>query len=194
MARPAIAAGVALAGMEVLNDYRTVKYLGIYTFTSGIFKAWFSFGDINTAIYLSAIISLMVLFLIWLENFQRGSRGWSSKNESNQPTARIKPKHKFTRWMLTSIATIVLLICFIMPLSQLIYWVSLTWKNVVDQEFFMLIYRSFSLAIGSAIIIALLSIFLLYAVRLSPLKWTKYITKVSSIGYAIPGEIGRAHV
>src|SRR5690625_6930345 len=123
----------------------------------------------------------MVLFLIWLENFQRGSRGWSSKNESNQPTARIKPKHKFTRWMLTSIATIVLLICFIMPLSQLIYWVSLTWKNVVDQEFFMLIYRSFSLAIGSAIIIALLSIFLLYAVRLSPLKWTKYITKVSSI-------------
>src|SRR5690625_7538686 len=53
----------------------------------------------------------------------------------------------------------------------------------------MLIYRSFSLAIGSAIIIALLSIFLLYAVRLSPLKWTKYITKVSSIGYAIPGEV-----
>src|SRR5690625_5700524 len=76
-----------------------------------------------------------------------------------------------------------------MPLSQLIYWVSLTWKNVVDQEFFMLIYRSFSLAIGSAIIIALLSIFLLYAVRLSPLKWTKYITKVSSIGYAIPGAV-----
>ncbi len=189
MARPAIAAGVALAGMEVLNDYGTVKYFGIDTFTSGIFKAWFSFGDINTAIYLSAILTLMVLFLIWLENFQRGSRGWSSKNESNRPTARIKPKHKFTRWMLTSIATIVLLICFIMPLSQLIYWVSLTWKNVVDQEFFMLIYRSFSLAIGSAIIIALLSIFLLYAVRLSPLKWTKYITKVSSIGYAIPGTV-----
>lgn len=189
MARPAIAAGVALAGMEVLNDYGTVKYFGIDTFTSGIFKAWFSFGDINTAIYLSAILTLMVLFLIWLENFQRGSRGWSSKSETNRPTTRIKPKHKGTRWTFTIIATIVLLICFILPLSQLIYWVSLTWKNVVDQEFFVLIYRSFSLAIGSAIIIAFLSIFLLYAVRLSPLKWTKYITKASSIGYAIPGAV-----
>lgn len=189
MARPSIAAGIALAGMEVLNDYGTVKYFGIDTFTSGIFKAWFSFGDINTAIYLSAILTLMVLFLIWLENFQRGSRNWSSKNESNRPVTRIKPPKKIHRWGLTALASIILLICFILPLSQLIYWVNLTWRNVVDQEFFILIYRSFSLALGSSLIIALLSIFLLYAVRLSPIKWTKYITKVSSIGYAIPGAV-----
>src|SRR5690625_7516737 len=67
MARPAIAAGNACAGMELLNVYVMDNYIGIDTFTSGIFKAWFSFGDINTAIYLSAILTLMVLFLIWLE-------------------------------------------------------------------------------------------------------------------------------
>lgn len=189
MARPAIAAGIALSGMEVLNDYGTVKYFGIDTFTSGIFKAWFSFGDINTAIYLSAILTLMVLFLIWLENFQRGSRGWGSRNEISRPTARIKPKRKSVRWAYTSIATLVLLICFALPLFQLFYWVSLTWKNVVDHEFLILTLRSFSLAIGSATLIALLSIFLLYAVRLSPLKWTKYITKTASLGYAIPGAV-----
>lgn len=189
LARPAIAAGIALASMEVLNDYGTVKYFGIDTFTSGIFKAWFSLGDVNTAIYLSAILTLMVLFFVWLENFQRGNRTWTSQKGTSRPTQRIIPNRASTRWSYSVICALFLVVVFIMPLIQLIYWVSLTWKNVVDSEFFILILRSFSLAIGSAILIALLSIFLLYTVRLSPLRWTRYITKTASIGYAIPGAV-----
>jgi len=34
-----------------------------------------------------------------------------------------------------------------------------------------------------------LSIFLLYAVRLSPLKWTRHIARGASLGYAIPGAV-----
>ena len=189
MARPAIAGGIALVGMEVLNDYGTVKYFGVDTFTSGIFRAWFSFGDINTAIYLSAILTLIVLVLIWLENLQRGSRVWTSQSESSKPTIRINTRFKSTRWLYTSLCTVVLLISFIFPLLQLFYWVSLTWKNVINTEFYLLIFRSFSLAIGAAIAIACLSIVLLYAIRLSPLKWTRYIARTASLGYAIPGAV-----
>src|SRR5690554_710281 len=89
MARPAVAGGLALVSMEVLNDYGTVKYFGVDTFTSGIFRAWFSFGDINTAIYLSAILTLFVLILIWVENFQRGNRSWTSQAKSTRPSWRI---------------------------------------------------------------------------------------------------------
>ncbi len=189
MARPAVAGGIALVGMEVLNDYGTVKYFGVDTFTSGIFRAWFSFGDINTAIHLSAILTLIVLLLIWLENFQRGRRGWTTRGNSSRPAIRIKPERKSSRWIYTTLCSLVLLICFLLPLSQLFYWVSLTWRNVMDAEFGILIFRSFSLAIGSAVAIALLSIFLLYAVRLSPLKWTRHIAKTASLGYAIPGAV-----
>jgi iron(III) transport system permease protein len=45
MARPAMVAGVSLVLMEVLNDYGLVQYFGVETFTTGIFSAWFSFGD-----------------------------------------------------------------------------------------------------------------------------------------------------
>lgn len=189
MARPAVAGGIALVGMEVLNDYGTVKYFGVDTFTSGIFRAWFSFGDINTAIHLSAILTLIVLLLIWLENFQRGSKGWTSGNSTSRPAIRIKPNNKTNRLIYSGLCLLVLLISFIFPLSQLFYWVSLTWRNVVDAEFGILIFRSFSLAIGAAVAIALLSIFLLYAVRISPLKWTKHIVKTASLGYAIPGAV-----
>ena len=189
MARPAVAGGVALVGMEVLNDYGTVKYFGVDTFTSGIFRAWFSFGDINTAIYLSGILTLIVLVLIWLENLQRGKRKWTTPGTTSKPGARVESQRKSTMWIYTSLCTFVLLISFILPLSQLFYWVSLTWREVVNSEFLILILRSFSLAIGSAVVIAILSIFLLYAVRLSPLKWTKHIARGASLGYAIPGAV-----
>ena len=189
MARPAVAGGIALVGMEVLNDYGTVKYFGVDTFTSGIFRAWFSFGDINTAIHLSAILTLIVLLLIWLENFQRGSRNWTAQSSSSRPARRMVPKHWTGKWLFTGLCAFVLLISFILPLSQLFYWVALTWRNVVDSEFGILILRSFSLAIGSAIAIAVLSIFLLYAIRLSPLRWTRHIARTASMGYAIPGAV-----
>ena len=189
MARPAVAGGIALVGMEVLNDYGTVKYFGVDTFTSGIFRAWFSFGDINTAIYLSGILTLIVLVLIWLENLQRGSRKWNSISGSSRPSIRIKPKLRSVKWLYTTICSMVLFISFILPLSQLFYWVSLTWRNVVNSEFAVLILRSFSLAMGSALGIAAISIFLLYAIRLSPLRWTKHIVRTASLGYAIPGAV-----
>ena len=188
MARPAVAGGIALVGMEVLNDYGTVKYFGVDTFTSGIFRAWFSFGDINTAIHLSAILTLIVLLLIWIENFQRGSRGWTTQSASSRPALRIRPGRS-TRLIYGALCALVLLISFILPLSQLFYWVSMTWRNVIDSEFGILILRSFSLAIGSAVVIAILSIFLLYSIRLSPLRWTKHIAKTASLGYAIPGAV-----
>lgn len=189
MARPAVAGGIALVGMEVLNDYGTVKYFGVDTFTSGIFRAWFSFGDINTAIHLSAILTLIVLVLMWLENIQRGSRGWTTQNASSKPAVRIAPQRRWIRWSHFALCSSVLLISFIFPLMQLFYWVSLTWRNVINSEFGILIFRSFSLAIASAVAIALLAIFLLYTVRLSPLRWTKHIARTASLGYAIPGAV-----
>ena len=45
LARPAIAAGTALALMETLADFGTVSYFALEVFTTGIFKAWLSMGD-----------------------------------------------------------------------------------------------------------------------------------------------------
>lgn len=41
MARPALVAGLALALMETLNDFGTVQYFSVDTFTTGIYRTWF---------------------------------------------------------------------------------------------------------------------------------------------------------
>ena len=61
LSRPAIFSGLFLVLMEVLNEYGAVKYFGVNTYTTGIFRAWFSMGDIGTAIQLSVILLLVVV-------------------------------------------------------------------------------------------------------------------------------------
>ena len=72
LARPAIAAGVALALMETLADYGTVAYFAVPTFTTGIYRAWFSLGDRAAAAQLAAGLLAFVLLLLALERASRG--------------------------------------------------------------------------------------------------------------------------
>jgi ABC-type Fe3+ transport system permease subunit len=72
LARPAIAAGMALALMETLADYGTVAYFAVQTFTTGIYRAWFSLGDRIAAAQLSAALLGFVALLILLERISRG--------------------------------------------------------------------------------------------------------------------------
>lgn len=62
LCRGALIGGVSLVIMEVLNDYGVVKYYGVPVFSTAIFKAWFSMGDVNAAIRLSALLMVFVLF------------------------------------------------------------------------------------------------------------------------------------
>lgn len=188
MARPAIVAGIALASMEVLNDYGTVKYFGVNTFTTGIFRAWFSLGDASTAIYLAAILMVFVFVILYLESVQRGNRQYASSKDVQKPLIRTNPTLG-KKVLYTSICTIIFLISFFIPFLQLLHWVSMTYTKVINADFWLLVYRSFGLAAISGAVVVALSVILLYTLRLSPFRWVKNITKIATLGYAIPGAV-----
>jgi len=188
MARPAIVGGIALASMEVLNDYGVVKYFGVNTFTTGIFRSWFSMGDISTAIHLAVALMCFVFALLFLENLHRGNSRYVSSNPTNKPAEKSNLS-KPLRYLMSGICTFIFLVSFFIPFMQVLNWVFLTYQKVIDREFFLLIYRSFALAISSGIVIVLLSVILLYALRLNPIKWVKNATKVAILGYAVPGAV-----
>ncbi len=61
LARPAIVAGVALVLMETLNDFGTVQYFGVDTFTTGIYRTWLGMGEPAAAAQLAAILHALRL-------------------------------------------------------------------------------------------------------------------------------------
>ncbi len=188
MARPAIVGGLALVAMEVLNDYGTVKYFGVNTFTTGIFRSWFSLGDLSTGIRLAAILIALVLILLLIEYRNRGQRAWSSKSGQHKAPLR-KRLAGVKKWIAVGLCWSVLAVSFCLPLIQIIYWVTLTASKVINIQFIALMINSFSLAFGSAVFVMILAIMLLYANRVRNLPWLNYITAIAVLGYAIPGAV-----
>ena len=94
LARPAIVAGIALALMETLADYGTVAYFAVNTFTTGIYRAWFSLGDRIAAAQLAASLLGCVILLVLLEKLSRGRARFHNTTGRSRPLAG----HTLTGW------------------------------------------------------------------------------------------------
>src|SRR6185369_17480427 len=87
LVRPAIVAGTTLALMETLADFGTVSYFAVPTFTTGIYRAWFSLGDRIAAAQLAAALLGFVVLLLTLEKLTHG------RGRFHNTTGRSRPQH-----------------------------------------------------------------------------------------------------
>jgi iron(III) transport system permease protein len=78
MARPAWIAGLALVVMECFADFGTVAFFGVPTLSTGLFKAWFSYGDRSTAALLALLMVISVVIILWIEQRSRGAADWAA--------------------------------------------------------------------------------------------------------------------
>jgi iron(III) transport system permease protein len=209
LARPAIAAGVALATMETLADYGTVSYFGVNTFTTGIFSAWFAQGDHAAAAKLSTILLVFVVVLIVGERIARRRARFG---ETKSAVARRTPLEGWRAWMALAVCTLPLVLGFVIPVALLIRlamadasvsttsaddfaFVSAASSASRIGEFSQLAWNSFSLATLTALIAVAVSLVLAYAARNQARKhgvgdWSiRFANRVAGLGYAIPGTV-----
>ncbi len=186
--RPAIIAGLSLVLMEVLNDYGAVKYFGVNTFTTGIFRAWFSLGSAGAAINLSGLLMIFIVILLTAERLQRGKK----RIDEGARTGRRIKRYKLSGWKLFaafSACFVPLLFGFIIPVIQLLFWSLSTIRDVFTTDFFVLMLNSFGLALMAAFLAVLFALIILYAVRIHRMKFYSLLAKVAPLGYSIPGAV-----
>jgi iron(III) transport system permease protein len=189
LARPAIIAGLVLVLMEVLNDYGAASYYGVSTFTTGIFRSWFSLGEPETAIYLSAILLIIVFGLILLEKWQRRHLKFSSSKSSKQNyNARVKPS-RGNQILFSSFCFIPVFLGFILPVIQLLIWTEQTFGKVWNTDFIMITIESFGIAFITSCVTVFTALLLLFFTRWNKLGLLKSSSKLGILGYAIPGVI-----
>ncbi|MEO0855165.1 MAG: ABC transporter permease subunit, partial [Cyanobacteria bacterium J06648_11] len=86
LARPAIVGGAALVLMETLNDFGTVQFFGVETFSTGIYRTWFNMGEREAAAQLAAVLLAFVFAVVTLERWTRGrTRYYQTGNPQGQP-------------------------------------------------------------------------------------------------------------
>jgi iron(III) transport system permease protein len=188
MARPAVAAGVTLVLLEVLNDYGAVTYYGVPTFTTGIFRAWFGLGDLDAALRLSASLVVVVLLVLVLERLQRGGARFEDPGDGAGSAGR-RRLEGIGRWGSSLACALPILLGFLIPVLQLGWWAARSAPRVVDGAFLRLAGHSFGLAATVAGVCLALGVLVAYAVRLHRGRLSDLLSRVAVLGYSIPGAV-----
>lgn len=188
LARPAIVTGLALALMETLNDFGTVQYFAVDTFTVGIYRTWFGMGDRIAASQLSALLLGFVLLLLLLEQWSRRQvRYYQSAHRYQRSSAYVL---KGWRAGLAGLACLLpIALGFLVPAGVL---GKMTFANITDrfsQRFWQLANHSFTVAILTAIVGVAFALIMAYGLRLRPSPSMNLATRIASMGYAIPGTV-----
>ena len=188
ISRGVIVAGVTLVVLEVLSDYGVVSYFGIQTFSTAIFKSWFSMSDVDSAIRLAGILIVGVFIVMTSEKLLRGRKRYSSTNTKVRPLTR----KKLTR-MKAALAFlscfIILALGFLIPTLQLLKWALMSYSKVLNMDFFNLVYNSIWVSGVSSLLVIVMAIIIGNYTRINNNLLSKLYSKITLIGYSIPGAV-----
>ena len=187
-ARPAIIAGLALVSMECLSDFGTVSFFSVNTLTTGIYNSWLSFDDLNTANQISFILLIFILLLFSVEIYSRKEARYHQPSRGFKPITKIKLTGRKTI-IPVAICSLIFLLSFIFPVSQMIYWTVKFPKYIQDIDIFKINLNTLTLVLLASTFIVTISLFINYGSRISKSKILNYLTTFSISGYAIPGVI-----
>jgi len=188
LARPAIAAGMAIVMMETLNDFGTVDYFAVQTLTTGIFTTWLQAYNAGGAAQIAVVMLALVLVLALVEKASRRRRRFHNVSARRVP---VKPMalHGVGAWLAVIACLLPVLFGFVLPFGVLLshaldnpdYW--------FDEGLWRAIIHTIILAGSAAIITILGALFLVYGVRQTKSRLMRILLPVSSIGYAAPGAV-----
>lgn len=191
MARPAVAAGVALALMETLADFGVSSYFGIQTFTAGIYKAWLAMDNRVAAAQLATTLLAVVAALLWVEHraqhrmrfaSSRGARGGSAEA---QPV-RLRGARAAAAW---AVCGLPVLMGFVLPVAFMFRPLVADWSVLPWDRFGQWAWNSVRLGGISAALAVALALLLAYALRRGGDAVTRAVVRTTSLGYAVPGAV-----
>ncbi len=191
LARPAVAAGVALALMETLADFGVASYFGIQTFTAGIYKAWLVMDNRLAAAQLATVLLSVVALLLWLEHRAQQRmrfatlRGARSGSAEAQPVP-LKGRALAVAWLVCGLPV---LLGFVLPVLFMLRpllggWDELPWTAFVEWAG-----NSLRLAGISAALATVAALLLGFAARRATLPWAPQVVRLVGLGYAVPGAV-----
>ena len=187
MARPALAAGVALALMETLADFGAVSIFNYDTFTTAIYKSWQGLFSLPAAAQLASLLLLFVALGLFGERQLRGrARYHVTARTGHEERYRLAGGRALAASM---ICILVLSLAFLIPLGQLLVWVWSTAAEDFDSRYLNFFINTVLLGAAAALVTAFCALLLAYTYRLKPDRLVRGAVRFATLGYALPGSV-----
>lgn len=189
LARPAVVVGVILVTMETLNDYGTVHYFAVQTFTVGIFDVWQHMGNAAGAAQLALVLLVVVVMLILGERAARRGQRYHHATSRYSALTRLELRGR-KAWVAAAVCALPILLGFGLPVLILLRYTLLHphpagfWAR-----FWAEAGNSFLVSGLAAVFAVIVGLFLAYGNRLHRGRVLALASRFACLGYAVPGAV-----
>lgn len=188
LARPAVAAGIALALMETLNDIGAVELLGVRTLTFSIFDTWLNRSSLAGAAQIACLLLILAGLLLYLERRSRGARGYAVKHGGTVPMSRIQLTGS-RGWLATVLCLIPPAAGFGVPMVVMLRYALLHPEQITHPQLQQAAANSVFVAVVAAFATTLAALILVAALHRVQSRLGKFIKVAATLGYAVPGSV-----
>ncbi len=188
LARPAIAAGVAIVMMETVADFGTVEFFGVQTLTTGIFTTWLERNNAGGAAQIAGIMLILVLALVAFEKISRKKNRYHTSARQQRPVSATSLTG-WAGWGAFALCFIPFLIGFIMPVGVIGWHAIVNSDRWVDPDLFRALSNTVLVGASAASVTVIAALFMVYGVRLTGRKLPRLLLPFTTIGYAAPGAV-----
>ncbi|WP_245895090.1 ABC transporter permease [Devosia submarina] len=189
LARPAIAVGVSLALMEVLNDVGASQFLGVRTLTATVYTTWVVRTDLAGASQIALSMLAIVLAVLMLERWARRNQRYAAAAQNARQMQRQRLRgHSAVLAFALGLAPIA--IGFAGPA---LYLVVAAIRRIEFAGFSSSLLRATlnTVSVSAIATLAILSVgfAVAYVARIHAARWSATAMRLASIGYAVPGTV-----
>ncbi len=192
LARPSLAAGLALVMMETLTDFATVQYFNVQTVSVGVYLVWKGHYQVHAATQLSVLVLLFAVAVLAGERLMRGRARYHQKGGRGRG---LQPKQitGWRAWAAAAVAVAALGAGFLLPVAQLLVWAlgdALSDPGSLwDPRFADYLVNSVVVATIVAAVCVLLSLAMGHGLRLGGGRVVRFAAQLTTFGYAVPGAV-----
>ncbi len=188
LARPGIVVGVTLVLMEALNDFGTVDFFAVHTFTMGIYDVWLNMNSTAGAAQLAVVLLMFVVVLIATERWARRGQRYFHTSSGYGALPRYRLGRDMASAALCACLTPVVL-GFLFPAAVLATYALDYYREAFSANYFVYAGNSLALSTLSAGLAVVFGLFLSYGTRLRGNPLVKGAARFASFGYAVPGAV-----
>jgi iron(III) transport system permease protein len=189
LARPALAAGTALAVMEALADFGAVNLLGYHAMTDAIYRVWYGAFDRAAALQLATVLVSLSILLVLFERMLRGRaryHGALARGEAVVPRRLRGPR----AWVAVVVPMALLCVVLVGPLLQLAIWsLRSLGEGAAGGDLARDALTSVGLACVAGLITVTVATVVVYGRRAQPSRLGDVTARLQTLGYAVPGTV-----
>ena len=191
LARPAVAAGVALALMETLADFGVSSYFGVQSFTAGVYKAWLIMDNRIAAAQLATLLLGMVLILLQLEKQAQSRMRFTSSNTNaaHSREAQVAQLSQASGMALATWCGLLVFLGFVLPVMLMLKPLLMSDTIIPWQRFLEWSFNSLRLGGITALLAVGFSLLIAFSLRNKADTFARFISQLVGLGYAIPGAV-----